>query len=70
LTVEEGFKQLSGLRVTEVVVNGKVKDPLIPEGRPQVNKLPELARIVLPKKLRSRGTVESTKKKLTQSRFK
>lgn len=68
LTVEEGLKQLSSLCVTEVVVNGQVKDQLVPEGRPQVKKLLELAQVDLPKKLRYRGTVVSTKKKLTQSR--
>ena len=68
LTVEEGLKQLSSLCVTEVVVNGKVKDQLVPEGRPQVKKLLELAQVDLPKKLRYHGTVVSPKKKLTQSR--
>ena len=68
LTVEEGLKQLSSLCVTEVVVNGKVKDQLVPEGRPQVKKLLELAQVALPKKLRYRATVVATKKKLTQSR--
>jgi transposase len=68
LTVEEGLKQLSSLCVTEVVVNGQVKDQLVPEGRPQVKKLLELAQVALPKKLRYRATVVSTKKKLTQSR--
>jgi transposase len=68
LTVEEGIKQLSSLCVTEVVVNGKVKDQLVPEGRPQVKKLLELAQVILPKKLRYRGTVVATKKKLMQSR--
>ena len=68
LTVEEGLKQLSSLCVTEVVVNGEIKDQLIPEGRPQVQRLLELAQVTMPKKLRYRGTVVSTKKKLTQSR--
>jgi len=68
LTVEEGLKQLSSLCVTQVVVNGKVKDQLVPEGRPQVKKLMELAKTDLPKKLRYRGMVVSTKKQLTQTR--
>lgn len=68
LTVEEGLKQLSSLCVTEVVVNGKVKDQLVPEGRSQVKRLLELAKVDLPKKLRYRGAVVSTKKKLTESR--
>lgn len=68
LTVEEGLKQLSSLCVTEVVVNGKVKDQLVPEGRAQVKNLLELAQVELPKKLRYHGLVVSTKKKLTKSR--
>ena len=60
---------MSSLCVTEVLVNGKVKDQLVPEGRSQVKRLLELAQVDLPKKLRYRGTVVSTKKKLTQSRL-
>lgn len=68
LTVEEGLKQLSSLCVTEVLVGGVVRDQLVPEGRPQVKQLLELAQVELPKKLRYRGTVVATKKKLTESR--
>ena len=68
LTVEEGLNQLSSLCVTEVVVKGKVKDQLVPEGRAQVKRLLELANVSLPKKLRCSGTTVATKKKLHKSR--
>jgi transposase len=68
LTVQEGIDQLSGLCVTEVIVNGAVQDQLIPEGRPQVKKLLQLAKVDLPKKLRYTGEIVSTNKKLQESR--
>lgn len=68
LTVEEGIKQLSSLCVTEVIVNETVKDQLIPEGRDQIKRLLELAKVELPKKLRYSGRVVSTKKDLKESR--
>ena len=68
LTVEEGIKQLSTLCVTEVIVNGIVKDQLVPEPRPQVKKLIELAKVQMPKKLRYTGRIVPTKKNLKQSR--
>lgn len=68
LTVEEGLKELSTLCVTEVVVKGVVKDQLLPEPRPQVKKLMELAKAVMPKKLRYTGRIVSTKKHLMKSR--
>jgi hypothetical protein len=68
LTVEEGLKQLSSLCVTEVLVNGAVKDQLLPEPRAQVKKLLELAKVEMPKKLRYTGRIVPTKKNLKQSR--
>jgi transposase len=68
LTVEEGIKQLSSLCVTEIIVNDTVKDQLVPEGRDQVKKLLELAKVELPKKLRYTGRIVSTKKTLKESR--
>ena len=68
LTVEEGLKQLSTLCVTEVIVNGMVKDQLVPEPRTQVKKLIELAKVQMPKKLRYTGRIVPTKKNLKQSR--
>ena len=68
LTVGEGLQELASLCVTEVVINGQVKDQLVPEGRPQVKRLLELAQVELPKKLRHVGTVVSTKKHLKKSR--
>jgi hypothetical protein len=68
LTVEEGLKQLSSLCVTEVLVNGAVKDQLLPEPRAQVKKLMELAQVALPKKLHYTGRIVPTKKNLKKSR--
>ena len=70
LTVEEGIKQLSSLCVTEVIVNGTVKDQVVPEGRAQVKKLLELAKVDMPKKLRYTGRIVPTKKDLKKSRTK
>ena len=68
LTVEEGLKQLSSLCVTEVIVNGTLKDQVVPEGRAQVKRLLELANVQLPKKLRYTGRIVTTKKDLKESR--
>jgi hypothetical protein len=68
LTVEEGLKQLGSLCVTEVMVNGAVKDQLLPEPRAQVKKLLELAKVEMPKKLHYTGRIVPTKKNLKQSR--
>lgn len=68
LTVEEGIHELSTLCVTEVVVNGVVKDQLVPEGRAQVKRLLELAKVQLPKKLRYTGRSVATRKQLKESR--
>jgi transposase len=68
LTVEEGIKQLSSLCVTEVVVNGAVKDQLVPEGRKQVKRLLELAKVQMPKRLRYTGNIVATRKHLKNSR--
>jgi hypothetical protein len=68
LTVEEGLKQLSSLCVTEVMVNGAVKDQLLPDPRAQVKKLMELAKVEMPKKLHYTGRIVPTKKNLKQSR--
>ena len=68
LTVEEGLKQLSSLCVTEVLVNGAVKDQLLPEPRVQVKKLMALAQVEMPQKLRYTGRIVPTKKNLKQSR--
>ena len=68
LTVEEAIDQLSSLCVTEVVVNDTVKDQIVPEGRAQVKRLLELAKVQLPKKLRYTGSTVATRKKLMESR--
>jgi transposase len=68
LTVEEGIKQLSSLCVTEVLVNGTIKDQLVPEARSQVKRLLELAKVQMPKKLRYTGSIVATRKQLKNSR--
>jgi transposase len=68
LKVEEGLKQLSTLCVTDVVVGGEAKDELVPEPRAQIKKLFDLAGVKLPKRIRSRGVVVSTRKKLVDHR--
>jgi len=68
LTVQEGLNELSSLCVTEVMVNGTVRDQLVPEGRPQVKRLLELTQVQMPKKLRYSGKVVATRKHLKDSR--
>ena len=68
LTVEEGIHQLSSLCVTEVLVNGTVKDQLVPQAREQVKRLLELAQVQMPKKLRYSGRIVATRKQLKNSR--
>ena len=68
LTVQEGLHELGSLCVTEVVVNGAVKDQLVPEGRAQVKRLLQLAKVQMPKKLRYTGSTVATRKQLKESR--
>jgi len=68
LTVEEAIHELSSLCVTEVVVQGTVRDQLVPEGRAQVKRLLELAKVAMPKKLRYTGNTVATRKQLKESR--
>jgi transposase len=70
LTVQEAIDELSSLCVTEVVVNDSVKDQIVPEGRAQVKRLLELAKVQMPKKLRYTGTTVATRKQLKESRIK
>jgi transposase len=68
LTVQEGINELSSLCVTEVVVQGTVRDQLVPEGRTQVKRLLQLAKVQMPKKLRYTGSIVATRKQLKESR--
>jgi transposase len=68
LTVQEAINELSSLCVTEVIVNGTVRDQLVPEGRAQVKRLLELAKVQLPKRLRCTGSTVATRKQLKESR--
>lgn len=68
LTVQEGIDELGSLCVTEILVNGKVKDQLVPEGRDSVKRLLDLAQVKMPKRIRPSGVKVTTKKKLVGQR--
>jgi len=68
LTVQEGLNECSSLCLTEILVNGQVKDQLVPEPRQQVKRLLELAQVKLPRRIASSGVKVSTKKKLVGKR--
>ncbi len=70
LTVEVAIDELSSLCVTQVVVNDTVKDQIVPEGRAQVKRLLELAKVQMSKKLRYNGSTVATRKQLKESRTK
>jgi transposase len=68
LTVQEGIDELGSLCVTEILVNGKAKDQLVPEGRDSVKRLLDLAQVKMPKRIRPGGVKVTTKKKLVGQR--
>lgn len=65
LTVEEGIRELS-MCVTQAIVNGTVRDQLVAEGRAQVKRLLELAKVQMPKKLHYTGKPAATRKQLKE----
>jgi hypothetical protein len=68
LTVAEGLQKLSSLCAIEVVVGGQNACLQLPEPSAEVARLIELARVRLPKILRSGGVKVATKKKLPENR--
>lgn len=68
LTVEEGLLQLDALCIMEVMVSDKVVDRIIPKGRDIVEKLVQLARLRLPKRVKLSKTNVHTKTKLAKRR--
>jgi Transposase DDE domain len=68
LTVAEGLQALSSLCAVEVVVDGQNACLRLPEPSAEVARLIELARVSLPKILRSGGGQVATKKKLPEHR--
>jgi len=70
LTVQEGVDQLSTLCATEVLVGAQPGCHTIPEPRPQIARLIELAGVRLPKIFRSKGIKVATRKKLPSNRSK
>ena len=67
-TVQEGLQTLSTLCAVEVVVGGQSSCLRLPEPSAEVARLIDLARVELPKVLRSHGAKVATKKKLTENR--
>jgi hypothetical protein len=57
-----------GFRFQGGVAQGTVRDQLVPEGRAQVKRLLELAKVQMPKKLRYTGSIVATRKQLKESR--
>jgi hypothetical protein len=68
LTVGEGLQKLSSLCAIEVMVGGQNACLQLPEPSAEVARLIELARVRLPKILRSGGVKVATKKKLPEHR--
>jgi len=68
LTVQEGIDELSGLCVTEVLIDGQTRCAKIPEPSPSVQKLLDAAEIRLPAALPCSGVRVATRKKLAAQR--
>lgn len=70
LKIEEAMHELSTLCLTDLQIDGKTMLGRIPEPRPLVGKLLNLAKIELPAAVVSRGVTVSTRKKLVSERIK
>jgi transposase len=68
LTVEEGLNQLDTYCLMEVVVNGAVKDVILPEPEATAKRLLELAGVQLPAKLHGKKITVATKQTLQKHR--
>ena len=64
LTVEEGLKELTTLCATQVLVKGQARCNKIPQPRPRLQQLLDLARVRLPQVLPCKGIHVATRKKL------
>ena len=69
LTLEDALNELSTLCLTDLQIDGKTIMGRIPEPRPMVRKLLNLAKIELPNAVVSRGVTVSTRKKLVSERI-
>ena len=68
LTVEEGLEELATLCATEVLVKGQARCNQIPQPRPMLQELLDLARVKMPEVLPCKGIRVATRKKLQENR--
>ena len=68
LTVEEGLEELATLCATEVLVKGQARCNQIPQPRPMLQELLDLARVKRPEVLPCKGIHVATRKKLQENR--
>jgi hypothetical protein len=68
LTVEEGLEELATLCATEVLVKGQARCNQIPQPRPMLQELLDLARVKMPEVLPCKGIHVATRKKLQENR--
>ena len=68
LTVEEGLEELATLCATEVLVKGQARCNQIPQPRPRLQQLLDLARVKMPEVLPCKGIHVATRKKLQENR--
>jgi len=69
LTMEDAMTELSTLCLVDLVVDGKTIMGRIPEPRPMIQELLNLAKVKLPEAVVSRGVRVSTRKKLVSERI-
>jgi transposase len=70
LTIEEGLKELATLCAIQVLVKGQPRCNQIPQPRPKLQQLLDLARVRLPQVLPCKGIHVATRKKLQENRKK
>jgi transposase len=68
LTVEEGLEELATLCATEVLVKGQARCNQIPQPRPMLQELLDLAQVKMPEVLPCKGIHVATRKKLQENR--
>jgi transposase len=69
LTVQEGIDELAGVCAMEVVVGGNAHANKIPEPRPSVRRLLDIASVRLPDVLPCKGVKVASRKKLPENRI-
>jgi transposase len=70
LTVEDGLKELATLCATEVLIQGQARCNQIPQPRPMLQELFDLAKVKLPEVLPCKGIRVATRKQLSANRKK